>query len=36
MIYDLLNELEESDELEEKVENYGVTPLSYVALNCAR
>lgn len=29
-IYENLNELEE------KTENYGVSPLSYVALNCAR
>lgn len=30
MIYDELNELDNNDEL------YGVSPLSYVALNCAR
>ncbi len=30
MIYDSLNELDE------RVENYGVSLLSYVALNCAR
>lgn len=28
-IYEIINELEET-------ENYGVTPLAYVALNCAR
>ena len=30
MIYDSLNEMEESNEL------YGVSPLSYVVLSCAR
>ncbi len=30
MIYDLLNKMEETNEY------YGVSPLSYVALNCAR
>ena len=30
MIYDSLNEMEESNEI------YGVSPLSYVVLDCAR
>ncbi len=30
MIYDSLNEMEEFEK------NYGVSPLSYVVLNCAR
>ncbi len=30
MIYDMLNELDEANE------NYGVSPLSYVVLDCAK
>ena len=36
MIYDSLNELDEMNELDEQVEKYGVSPLSYVTLNCGQ